>query len=264
MPGGAATPMEVREAALSTRALEELGVAVGDTLVVEGDRRDFLVVGTQPPPRAVRITGAFEPVDPADPYWMGEDALWVPFLRALSDNLQFSDALALVPADAYPDLLAASADSPWKLRYTFRFTPDVSRMSVGGLDATAADLRRLEGTYQYEQGRLGVPPQGTIMRTSLLRLVTGFEDRWVAARGLIAVLAVGPAAVALIALLFVVTLVIRRRRPLLAVARSRGSSLLQVGVGTLVEVGGAGPAAARRRAGARGVAAADPGRPDDR
>jgi putative ABC transport system permease protein len=235
VPGGAELAMEVREAALSTRALQEVGVAVGDTLVVEADRRDFLVVGTEPPPRAVRISGAFEPIDPADPYWMGEDALWVPFLRALSDNLQFSDALALVPAASYPDLLAGSRLHPWKLRYTYRFTPDVSRLTVEGLDATAADLRRLEGTYQYQQGRLGVPPQGTIMRTQLLRLLVTFEDRWVAAQGLIAVLAVGPAAVALIALLFVVTLVIRRRRPLLAVARSRGSSLIQVGVGTLVE-----------------------------
>ena len=235
VPDRGELPVEVREVGLSTQALEELGAAVGDTLVVEADRRDFLIIGTEPPPRAVRITGAFEPVDPEDPYWMGDQSLWVPFLRALSDNLQFSDALAIVPAETYPSLLEASRDQPWKLRYTWKFTPDIGRLHVEDLAATAADLRRLEGTYHYEQGRLGVPPSGTLMRTSLLRLVEGFEDRWVAARGLIAVLAVGPAAVALIALAFVVTLVLRRRRPLLAVSRSRGSSLAQVGIGTLVE-----------------------------
>ena len=237
VPGGGEQALEVREVGLSTRALAELGVAVGDTLVLEADRRDFLVIGTEPPPRAITITGAFDPIDPEDPYWMGDDALWVPFLRALSDNVQFSDALAIVPAETYPGLLAASLDSPWRLRYTWRFTPDVSRLRVEDLEATAADLRRLEGTYRYQQGALGRPPQGTLLRTSLLRLVEGFEERWVAARGLIAVLAVGPAAVALIALTFVVGLVVRRRRPMLAVSRSRGSSLLQVGVGTLVEVG---------------------------
>jgi putative ABC transport system permease protein len=235
VPGRGDLPLEVREVGLSTQALEELGVAVGDTLVGELDQRDFLGIGTEPPPRAIRVTGAFEPIDPDDPYWMGDQALWVPFLRALSDNLQISDALAMVPSETYPSLLTSSIDNPWKLRYTYRFTPDISRLHVDDLGSTAADLRRLEGTYHYEQGRLGVAPSGTLMRTSLLRLVEGFEDRWVAARGLIAVLAVGPAAVALIALAFVVTLVLRRRRPLLAVSRSRGSSLLQVGVGTLVE-----------------------------
>ena len=93
-------------------------------------------------------------------------------------------------------------------------------------------FRRLEVQYPSANVTAG---GNTAMRTGLLELLQGFDAAWAAAESIVAVMAVGPALVALATLALVAVLAARRRRATMALARGRGASGGQVLLPTLVE-----------------------------
>jgi putative ABC transport system permease protein len=230
-------PQEVvsYEGLLSVEALEELDVAVGDTLLLGPDRRDQLFSGVDTDVRlGLEIVGSFDPAEPDDQFWFGDRSLWQPGLRALSDNVQFVDVTAAMAIDLYGNLLIESNASGWSLRYTWRYAIDPGRIEAEATGTLITDFRRLESTFR-PQTNFFRESTGTIIRSSLLRILVTQQQRWIAASGVLDVAAIGAAVVAAIALGRMAALLAYRRRSILAVTRSRGESIGQVVVSGVLE-----------------------------
>ena len=73
------------------------------------------------------------------------------------------------------------------------------------------------------------------MRTGMPAILEAHRARWAAAEGIIAVMAIGPALVAVATLALIAVLASRRRRATMSLARSRGASGRQVFVPVIVE-----------------------------
>ena len=225
----------VYEGILSVEALEELDVSVGDTLLLGPDRGDQLFSGADIDGRlGLEIVGSFEPAKPDDRFWFGDTSLWQPGLRALSDNVQFVDVTAAMAIDLYGNLLSESNAAGWSLRYAWRYAIDPARIEAEATDTLITDFRRLESTFR-PQTNFFRASSGTIVRSSLLRILETQQQRWVAASGVLDVAAIGAAVVAAIALGRMAALLAYRRRSILAVTRSRGASISQIVGGGLVE-----------------------------
>ncbi len=223
------------EGILSVEALEALNVSVGDTLLLGPDRGDQLFAGADVDVRlGLEIVGSFEPAEPDDRFWFADTGLWQPGLRALSDDVQFVDVTAAMAIDLYGNLLIESNAAGWSLRYTWRYAIDPGRIEAEATDTLIADFRRLESTFR-PQTNFFRASSGTIVRTSLLRILETQQQRWVAASGVLDVAAIGAAVVAAIALGRMAALLAYRRRSILAVTRSRGASISQIVGGGVVE-----------------------------
>jgi putative ABC transport system permease protein len=214
----------VFEAAISTRAAEELGASVGDRLDLIPDRDDTLVgdAGWQPEAAAVDIVGLYEVVDPAGDVWVGDRSLHEPTLIPVGINVVLIYASALLSPDAYPAVLELS----YPMRYAFRFTVDPERFDAGRLDPLATELRRMEASYASFATQ--DDPTRTTLQTGLLDLLDAFRAERRTTEAVLTTAALGPAAVATAAAAVLALLAMRRRRTALTLVRARGGSALQL------------------------------------
>lgn len=226
----------VLEVALSVESLDAIGMAVGDTIRLTPDENDRLVGrGGVPEESAVDIVGVFEVADPAAEYWLGDSALVRPSIRSIDrrSDARLYDLTALIPASAYPELLAATRLNHNPFRYTFQYLLDVDRLESEELAEVLPGLRRLESTFPATGG-VGVEA-GTGLRSGLLPLLEAQRAGWAAAVAVLAVVGLGPAAVGVAALALVGVFVMQRRRPALALGRARGASAGQLAGAVLIE-----------------------------
>ncbi len=241
----------VFEAALSTATLEQLRISVGQTVLFGLDPSDSLV-GNHRLRAAIDVVGAFEVADPVAPAWYDDTALDHPTIFALSPEIQFLDATALLAPAAYPSVVAVTelagpalgpgpaVGSGLALRYAWRRTIDPGRLSSDATGRLVADLRRVEATFPA----VGTGPDSTTtVRSGLLRLVSAYDARWRSALAVLTIAAIGPAVVAGSALGLVALFTSGRRRAALAIGRSRGASAAQL-IGSVAAEGlvVAGPA----------------------
>ena len=216
---------EVMEVALSREALDRIGLSVGDTWMLRPDDADRLVGrGGGPQPGAVDVVGAFEPIDESEEYWLDDTALIRPAIRTIGDNDNV-DMTALVAPEAYAALLRSTERNHYPYRYTWRFFVDTERLESERLGPLVRDLRRLESTFGSTGGAI---EGGTVLRTGLLQLIEGEQLRWAAAAAVLAVIALGPAAVGVAALALIGSFVMERRRAALALGRARGATAGQL------------------------------------
>jgi putative ABC transport system permease protein len=216
---------EVVEVALSQEALERIGLAVGDTWMLRPDEADRLVGrGGGPQPGAVDVVGAFEAIDEDEEYWLDDTALIRPTIRTVGDNDNV-DMTALVAPEAYAALLRSTERNHPPYRYTWRFFVDPPRLEAERLAPLVRELRRLEGTFSSTGGAV---EGGTMLRTGLLQLIESEQRRWAAAAAVLAVIAIGPAAVGVAALALIGSFVMERRRAALALGRARGATAGQL------------------------------------
>jgi putative ABC transport system permease protein len=215
-----------REVALSTDTAAAMGVKLGDTLQLVPDSTDPLGRGHNDH-AAVKIVGLFEVPRPDDPYWSDDTTLELPTTRALTADLVFVNAIALLAPDAYPELMSATEAGGLPMRYAWRYQVDPRRLASGGVDDVLVGLRRLESVFPAAAG-VGGAAKGTILRSGLLAFIEAQQARWRSAEAVLTAVAIGPAAVAGAALGLVVLLGSGRRRAALALSRSRGASAAQI------------------------------------
>jgi putative ABC transport system permease protein len=236
---GAAKDTELKvpvlEVALSVETLKRIGLHVGDTWVLRPDESDRLVGrsagGSQVPIRAaIDIVGSFEPNDPHEEYWLDDTALIRPAIHRSGDTDQVW-MTAVVAPQAYGELVGTAAGQ-YPIHYAWRYFTDVPRLESDRLASTVADLRRLDGTFSSASGPV---VQGTLLQSGLLPLLASVQERWAAVAAVLAVVGLGPVAVAIAALVLVGVLVMDRRRPALALNRARGASSGQLILAVLIE-----------------------------
>ncbi|MBD7917546.1 hypothetical protein H9657_04535 [Cellulomonas sp. Sa3CUA2] len=193
-PQAPAAPPEV-EFMLSTAAAEELGWRVGET-------RASLQASV---PVVARLSGTFEPVDPASSAWSHTSPLLTP-VHAGSENAGWSaQAAGLV----HPDALARLT-SPVVL-YVQRWVP-VRAEAVAGADPArlVADLERARADLA--------------LRSETHAAVEAAQQRATAVTAVLGVVATGALGTAGVALWLGSVLVAQRRGAALVLLRSRGMS----------------------------------------
>ncbi|WAB82934.1 hypothetical protein OVN20_07370 [Microcella daejeonensis] len=193
----AAAPDEV---ALHALAAEQLGLAVGDAVVLE------------PTGSALTVAGTWLPVDPADPLWFGDPLVAAGALDAGAPEQRFGPAIVAESA------LDGLDPRPYA---TFIVRPSAGLADPGALGAVRAALDGLDDSLRDDPvaGRGGVIVDG--------RLGASLDG---ILRSLTAVSAVAPvpqlvvAVVAALALLPVVRLVVAAREGESLLLRARGAS----------------------------------------
>lgn len=236
---GGSGPFDVTvvEVALAVPSATELGVRLGDVIRLQADPSDRLnrTVRAVPLPSnrlALEVVGLYRVTDPGDAWWLDDAGLAAPVLRAVTSEVQFWDVVALAAPDAYATYLGVTEEQELPLRYAWRYHVDPARLDAEQADGLVGDLRRLEsiwapGTADGEDA--------VALRSGLSRVVEAQRGGWHSVEAVLAVVAVGPAAVALTALALVILLVQRRRRAALVLQRGRGASTTQIAAAAAFE-----------------------------
>jgi len=209
----------VLEIALSVAAADAIGVAVGDRLPANVDPSDPLLRNVFPRPVtavAFEVVGTFAIRDVAAPYWFDDRTLADASIGGTEDD-PLAFATAVFAPEAYQDLLRLDLPN----RYRWNLFVDVDRLDAGGVDVLLPDLRRLDATFVTTGS---VRPGRTLVRSGLLGLVERYLDQRATTEAALSVAALGPLVVAAGAVGLIGILVVRRRRPALALARGRGAS----------------------------------------
>jgi putative ABC transport system permease protein len=225
--------VSVLEGAVSVTAARQLHAAVGDLVDLAADPTDRLARG-HTDRLALRITGLFSVTDRSDPWWLDDPSLADVSVRALGGDTIFYDTTALLAPEAYGGYVAAIQASGLPIRYTWRYYVDPTRLDASRADALVIDLRRLDTRFPISD--LGATGGGdTAMRSGLRGLVEAQRARWRSTENVLAVLAMGPAAVAITALALVTLLAGRRGRLVLPIWHARGASRGQLARAIAVE-----------------------------
>ncbi len=229
-PGDA---LVVLEAAMSDAAAAAMGVPPGGRLLMSPDQSDVLAVGRSTR-LAVDIVGTYRVTDPADDYWIDDAPVEGPTIRALTSEVQFTNATLLLAPAAYPALLGATEVEGISLRYGWRYRVDPAALQAGRLDDLIVGLRRAGGLFDAD-ATMVMAGRGTALRSGLLPLLAGYQARWTSAAAVLTAVSIGPLAVAIATLGLVALLASIRRRRALALCRGRGASSVQTLASALLE-----------------------------
>ncbi len=212
----------VFETGVSRATADRFGLALGEVVELLGDPGDPLLGRTPQDAYAfARITGIYEVRDEAADFWLDDPLAIHPVIRALSSEVQLLDAALVVDPAAHASLTGFYGQLGRPLRYTWRYFVDDGAITARAVPGLITAFRRLEVQYPSANVTAG---GNTAMRTGLLEILQGFDAEWAAAESIVAVMAVGPALVALATLALVAVLAARRRRATMALARGRGAS----------------------------------------
>ncbi len=220
----------VFEVAVSDATAQAIGVGVGDALAANVDPADPVLRNVFPRPTTaieIDVVGRFAVRDPVARFWFDDRGLDEIAIGG-SDDDPIAFATALIGPEAYADLLTLNLPN----RYSWREFVDPDRLDAGQLGVLVPDLRRVETSFATS-GALA--PGSTIVRSGLLDIVGRYLGRRTTSEAALSVAALGPLTVAAGAVGLVGFLVIRRRRPALALARGRGASGGQLLVAQLWE-----------------------------
>jgi putative ABC transport system permease protein len=226
------TTATVIEVALSSDAVRTLHHGLGETLFLTPDPRDPLSASPYRKAAAMEIVGVFDVDQPTDAFWYDDRSLEKAMFRSLGGDALVIDTIALLAPEAYEPALALFQPDPLPFRTTWRLFVAPDRLEASGLDPLIRDLRRLDTTFIQVTSRT---MSATAMRSGLLPLVQTHAARWTSALAILTVVAIGPAAAAIATLGLVAMIVARRRRPALALVRSRGGTLGQIVRAVLLE-----------------------------
>ena len=223
----------VYEASISSRTADAFGIALGETVPLVGDPGDALIGRTPQEVLAfATITGIYDVLDPDADYWLHDPQLIHPVIRALSAEIQVLDAALLVDPGTHDALTKYASPGSQGIRYTWREFVDPQRVDQRGLGGLITAFHRLLVLYPSANV---TPSTDTALRTGLPAILEAHRARWAAAEGIIAVMALGPALVAVATLALIAVLASRRRRATMSLARSRGASGRQVVGPVIVE-----------------------------
>jgi putative ABC transport system permease protein len=215
-------PPAVFEAAISTAAADEVGIELGDHLGVRLDGSDPSIRGLPVTlaPTEIEIVGLFQPNDENDPYWFADTDLLHAVQHGNPDE-PIAWVTAYVPPEMYPSL--ASSQLPFQ--YEWRYPTSPERFESDEVPQLQSDLRRLG----VNAGAAASGATQTIdIRTGLPGILEGFATERALTETVLSIATLGPFGLAAGAIAMVALLLVRRRRPTLALARGRGASGLLV------------------------------------
>lgn len=215
----------VFEVALSSTTAREMSVSVGERLDMFPDADDPLVgqFGGAAAAVSAEVVGIFDVSDPNAEIWVGDYALDHPQMVRISLEVVEVHATVLASPDAYTVMLNAT---PFPMRYGFRYTVDPDRFDAGMLDGLVTDLRRIGSTMPTFA--TSPDPLRTTLQTALPDLLATYLAEFRASQAVLVTAAIGPAAVALVAIAVLAVLLLRRRQPGIGLLRGRGASAWQV------------------------------------
>ena len=218
---GGGEPVEVVrfEGALSVASAEQVGVEVGDVIALAVDPADRLGNHGQGDVAEMTVSGIFEVVDPADPFWFDDPALVGPTVREVNANLAYVDATALLADEGYAPLMLRG-DFATPVRYTWRHPAVVDRFDAASAREVTTALRRVESRFPPVSSTFGEVTSSSGLRV----LLEAQAGRWSVAEAILAILAVGTGAVALAAIGLVARMLATRRRAGLALSVGRGAT----------------------------------------
>ncbi|HET9851096.1 MAG TPA: FtsX-like permease family protein [Candidatus Limnocylindrales bacterium] len=211
-------PPNVFEAAMSAGAAAEVGVKLGDRLSLTLDGSEGLIRGLPfaLPPTQVEIVGLYEPIDATAPYWFADTALLQPEQHG-NEDAPLAYVWAYVPAAMYPNL----AGSELPFHYEWRFPTDPTRVNADLVPQLQADFRRLGVNT-------GISASGSTrsveIRTGIPAILERFATERAQTETVLSIATLGPFGLAAGAIAMVALLLVRRRRPTVALARGRGAS----------------------------------------
>lgn len=215
----------VFEVALSRTAAKLLTVGVGDRLVVDADPEDPLVRGIaleQRTPLVLRVSGLFEPRDPASAFWRAQPTLDEPLVEETIDRShRWVYGAGLFAPEAYGTLVDSS--SPIPLQLTWRYELDPERFDASQLSRLETDVRRLGARYGQQ-----IRPTETYVRTALPGVLERYRAESDLSRTLLALVEIGLLVVALTVVGMLASLIAARRASAIALARARGASAAQI------------------------------------
>ncbi|MEV8635313.1 FtsX-like permease family protein [Streptosporangium sp. NPDC051023] len=215
------------EVALARKAAEEMQLSVGSTVLLGGLEK-----------LAARVSGLFEPLDPANRYW--------------AHNVAVHQVMKVTkPGADIPDSYATGLVSDASLPELGRLYRDTTYRWVIGVDGpSVTTLRAPELVEAVRAFRGAVPvvidgPSPGSLETTLDDLLTGHLARLRVAESLLLLVVGGLLAVALGVIALAVRLLAERMRHGLALLRARGASLARIAATTTATVSAvAVPAAA--------------------
>ncbi|WP_433476928.1 CRISPR-associated protein Cas5 [Spirillospora sp. CA-142024] len=186
---------------------DRLGYKTGDLITISG--------------MSVRITGLYEPLNPADPFWAPRARILHPTVEFLPKTTIEADAgTALIDGAGYTRL---TRDPRTKLTYEWRFPVRTGAVSAGQARAMGRDLDAFRSAVE---GRADLFP--CEVSTALDNRLKEFAGRLRTAQSVIGLASGGLVAVAAGVLLLAAGLLGERLRPVLGVMRARGASLRQL------------------------------------
>ena len=207
---------EPMEAALSSVAADALGLGVGDELSLTSRRGTDRTL-------AVRVTGVWEPIDVADPYWE-------PGGLALTGVSEASSFLTHGPfLVAWDDLVGRTVSGD--LALSFRVLPEFENLAVDDVNWMRSDTAALERRLGDALGDRAFFQ----VRTELDAILADVNRSLLVSRSGVVVLTIQFAVLAGYALLLVAGLLIDQRRVETALLRSRGAGMGQVALFSLLE-----------------------------
>ena len=219
------TQAPVIEIALSPETARQLGVQLGQTLLLLPDSDDPLARATAQSQLgfvAVHIVGLVDVIDVKNDYWFGD--VRIDQASVFDDGNQVRIyAYASFARDAYPTVLPSV--SPLALSYSWRYFVDQAHFSAGNVGNLARDMRKLDA--QYPGTSFGRPTDYAV-RTGLSAIFKTFQRQRALTESILSLASIGLLAVAVTVLGLVAGLSAERRRDTVALVRSRGASSFQV------------------------------------
>ncbi|WP_369196275.1 ABC transporter permease [Streptomyces djakartensis] len=211
------------EGAVTAETARTLRLRAGSTLTLAGfpDR-----------PLTVRVTGVLEPRHPERSYWSAEPDLRSPALASDGGRPPqfYWEAGVLLAPEAAPALLDGLGEPE---RY-WRFAPATQRLTAADAPALAGRVASLEDGPALVRMRGAAGPTAQVF-TGLEEVVGDYARTRDAITPVVAVGAVGIAAVAVVVLVMSGGLAAARRDTELALLRARGGSLAGIGGRLLAE-----------------------------
>ncbi|MFG2085125.1 MULTISPECIES: FtsX-like permease family protein [unclassified Spirillospora] len=207
--GGEDTEIQV---IVARKYADAMGYKPGDRLSL--GERDV------PRPVRVRISGLYEPVNAADPYWRARPSMLRATKASVGDGVQADLGTALMDVGGYTML---TRDPDRRLTYSWRFPIRRDAVDSAAVTAMAADLDAYRSAVQ---GRPGLFSCQVV--TVLDGRLRGYSDRLHTARSVLGLALGGLAAVAAGVLLLAAGLLGDRLRPVLGTMRARGAALRQL------------------------------------
>lgn len=222
MPSPDATPFTPGppiEVGLAAKAAAALSVKPGDLIRLQGTATDPFVP-------QIRVTGTYEPISQADPYWRYHTFfLNAQEVRLGRDSFVSATSTVLDPA-GYAALYRTTVVH---LSYTWMIPVDVGRLTAAGAVPVAADVARA----QVQVSSTAAPGTTFELDTGLAGSLSGFADQLRATRVVLSLALGGLDAVALGVLLLLCGVLLERLRTVLSGTRARGAAWWQLALGVV-------------------------------
>ena len=214
---GSPAPKRV-EVGLSQAAAEALGVRAGTRIGAQDERHEQL---------DLLISGVYRVGDPRDTVWAAVPHLLEPASFSDGAGQHYLAVTALLSRDSLPDARIAIDEDLLTSQVVYR--ADASRIGTSNADAVVSGIAQLQAAASE-----GLPDDAR-WATNLDAVVRAGQRQVAAAEGQAAALLAGLVTAAALVTALAADLLVRRRAPVLGLARVRGASLPGLGLELAVE-----------------------------